>query len=77
MMKVRIGIPWSVQMFVKEARQFTHPFDEQVKLPPAIARVIYNQATLGPSEIRRKRLAVLEHYKKRVGDLAPEERANG
>ena len=39
-----IGVDWSEEDFVKEAKKLVHPFDEAVKVPQRIAEVIHNSA---------------------------------
>ena len=70
---IEIGLPWSTHEFITESLKVEHPFDREATVPPAIGKAIYNQATLGPSAIDKKRKEVLAYYTALAADLQQQE----
>ena len=71
--KVEIGMPWSTEEFVAQAKGVMHPFDKQIKVPPAVAQVIFNIATKGPRHIAADRENCLQWYTKVADSLREQE----
>eukprot|EP00973_Karenia_brevis_P087274 12100384-Karenia_brevis.AAC.1 len=43
-----VGVYWSKDEFVKQARELKHPFDKKIEVPEKIAEVWTSIARLGP-----------------------------
>ena len=71
--KGSIGVYWTEDEFIHLAKQRIHPLDEDIKLPQRIAQVIYDWASLGPSNIKERRSQSLRYYKRRLDKLRKEE----
>lgn len=72
--RVEIGLPWSTEEFTDLAMTCLHPFDKDVKVPPAVARAVASIAKLGPINFeRKKRQDTLKHWAKRKVELAQQE----
>ena len=71
--RVELGLPWSVEEFTQEALACTHPFDRDVKVPPAVAKAMVTIAKLGPEGIKEKRSRTLKFWADRKKALEVEE----
>ena len=71
---VSLGIPWTEDEFLEQAKRLAHPFDWEVPLPTKIARVISHIAEVGPSCIKRYRLEQLAYWNQREKDLRAKEK---
>ena len=69
-----IGKAWSQFEFVKQSEAIRHPFDREIKVPPAVAGAFWNCALRGPSAIEQQRLDVLNWYKERAKALEVDEK---
>ena len=61
--------------FVRRAKLLVHPFDQPIKLPPAVAQSLIAMATIGPSAVTQGRRDVLDWYRKMDRELEAKERA--
>ena len=68
-----IGIWWSKEEFLDQAKALTHPLDRETVVPHHVASAIFNQATLGPHALVEKRTACIAWYRSRLEILAKEE----
>lgn len=71
--KVRLGIPWTPQEFVGQARGKKHPF-EDTTVCEDVAKAAANIARKGIKEIERERVEALRYYWDRAVDLHNKER---
>ena len=70
---VRIGLPWSVSEFVAQARATAHPFLDEATVPEYIARVIFNQLTVGVDGVEAHRDEFIGYVEGLVDGLESEE----
>ena len=70
---VSIGIPWTEDEFLEQAKRISHPFDWEVPLPAKIAVAISHIAEAGPTNVKRYRLEQLAYWKQRGESLKAKE----
>ena len=63
--RVELGFPGSTEGFTSLAMTCVHPFDKDVKLPPAVAKAMASIAKLGPINLRKGRHDTLDQWGKR------------
>ena len=68
-----IGLNWSKEECVEQAKKLVHPFDEAVRVPQRIAEVIFNSAVKGKAQIEVERRKSLSWYKARLEALKDDE----
>ena len=73
--RIEIGFPWTTEEFTELARECKHPFDKDVKVPPAVAKAMASIAKLGPSGIAEKRKGTLKFWMERKAELEEQEEA--
>jgi len=66
---LEVGLPWSTADFVAEAQRVAHPLDREVKVPPSVAKVIFEAATGGPKAVAERRRATLARYAQMAAQL--------
>ena len=44
--KAFVGVPWEKEAFIELAMQLEHTLDQKVKLPPQIAKAIFNSSSM-------------------------------
>ena len=71
--RVELGFPWSTEEFTCLAMTWVHPFGEDVKLPPAVAKAMASIAELGPINFKKERQDTLDHRDKRKVELTQQE----
>ena len=71
--KVVIGVFYEPYEFLAAALKCTHPFDEEVRLPPKVATAMANMATLGPSGVIKARRVEIDWWTVRRDQLASAE----
>ena len=71
--RVEFGFPWSTEEFTCLAMTWAHPFDKDVKLPPAVAKAIASLAKLGPINLKKERQDTLDHRDKSKVELMQQE----
>ena len=72
--RIELGLPWSTEEFTRLALECQHPFDKDVKVPPAVAKAMASIAKLGPSGIAKKREATLSYWKDRKAALSQQDK---
>ena len=55
------------------AMECEHPFDREIKVPPAVAKAMATIVKLGPEGIKNKREATLNFWKERKAQLESKE----
>ena len=71
--KIEVGLPWNQDEFLKEATKLRHPLDSDVRVAPAVAKVFYECARLGPDEVIARRKGVLKYWLARAMALEKQE----
>jgi hypothetical protein len=61
--RVKVGIPWTPEEFVAQARRCRHPFDDAAVVPPALARAVSRNAESCAEDVIRWRTAQLSKYR--------------
>ena len=67
------GVYRPPDVFAREALKAKHPFDEPFLKDDANLAAIKSILQLGPEEVARRRAKVLDHYRRRMNELAGEE----
>ena len=62
---ILLGRAWTQLQFTAEAIKVMHPYDREIRVPPHVAEVIFNAATLGPAKLQTDRAKTLEYYEGR------------
>ena len=70
--RVQLGVAWSPNEFVGEAKRCEHPFSS-TEVPDEVAKAIFACLTEGPEEIRRKQTEFRLKWEKKAQDLAADE----
>jgi hypothetical protein len=70
----QIGEYFSPQEFVKLSLEVSHPFDKEAELPPAIAKMLTENASRGPDWLKIKRAANLNKIFKLRDELEEKEK---
>ena len=66
---ITIGLPWTPDQFVEQAKVLGHPSDDMPKLPLHIAKAIIKIAQLGPSCLKADLKATMARYEREVSKL--------
>ena len=68
------GIYRSPVEFLREARNLWHPYDNLAQMPDYLIKCIFEQLTLSPLELSKKRIERLMTWKSWAKELAPRDR---
>ena len=72
--RIELGIPWTTEEFTDLARQCEHPFDKEIRVPPAVAKAMSTIARAGPSGLKKKREETIAYWKVRTAELEKQEK---
>jgi hypothetical protein len=68
-----LGLYWSQEQFLKEAKKLVHPFDGPTYAGDLLLLSVFETLTEGPESIRSKRAAFFAKYEQIGRDLQPKE----
>ena len=66
---VEVGAQWGRREFVEQAAKLTHPYDQEVRLPPNVADTMIEMARLGPKRLAEYRASQVDWWMNRAEDL--------
>ena len=72
--KVELGLAWTPEEFVEEARQYDHPFSDHCA-PDEVIRAVFNCLTQGPAAVERHQTEFKHKWEARAEALREEEKA--
>ena len=64
-----MGLPWSPEEFIKQAKKARHPFDDPAKVSDRHKYAIYMNLTIGMQGVREWRRQELAYWTQRAAEL--------
>ena len=68
-----MGLPWSPEEFIKQAKKARHPFDDPAKVSDRHKYAIYMNLTIGTQGVREWRRQELAYWTQRAAELQSDE----